>query len=129
MCTRISLEAASSSARRAISRGIDRGLVDRTLAHHFVRHQLVLAVQEEDAELFARLVLHLPSDIFQQGRPGGDHFAFANLLQACAALQFGHGFQIGGNGFADALHLDEIGSRGGPRDSSLPRRSSRCPCQ
>ncbi len=80
------------------------------LAHHLIGNQLMFSIEEKHAELFARFVLHLAADMFQQGRPGRDHFAPADFLKTGAALQFGNGFQIGGNGLTAPIYLDEIGS-------------------
>jgi hypothetical protein len=53
LCTRMMAVEASSSARLHHFARIDRRVVDRALLLHLVGDQLVLLVEEEDAELFA----------------------------------------------------------------------------
>ena len=48
---------------------IDGCVVDRAFLLHFVRDQMVLAVEKQDAELFGRIVRHRSGAIFEQRRP------------------------------------------------------------
>ena len=52
---------------------IDRRVVDRAGLLHLVGEELVLLVEEEDAELLALLVGHGGAAIVEKRRPGGEH--------------------------------------------------------
>ena len=51
LCTRMSAVACSSSAPLDHLAHVDGRVIDRTAALHFVRDQVVLLVEEQDAEL------------------------------------------------------------------------------
>ena len=59
---------------------VERGVVDRAAALHLVADQDVLAVEEQDAEMLGRLVLHGQLQVVEQGRPGADHRPVLDLL-------------------------------------------------
>ena len=48
---------------------VERGVVDRAAALHLVADQDVLAVEEQDAEMLGRLVLHGELQIVDERRP------------------------------------------------------------
>ena len=62
--------------------GIDGRVIDRAFVHHFVGDELVLHVEEEHAELFARFVRHGEAAVVDQLRPRADDSALLELALA-----------------------------------------------
>ena len=55
--------------------GINRGAVDRSMAHDLIREQTVFAVQKQNAKLLSPFKLHRGAAIIQQGIPIGQERA------------------------------------------------------
>ena len=66
---------------------VERRVVDRAAALHLVADQDVLAVEEQDAEMLGRLVLHGELEVVDQRRPGADHRPLLDLLLQHALKQ------------------------------------------
>ena len=101
---------------------IDRGMVDGAVVHHLVGDQLVLLVEEEDAELLARGVGEAELHIVEQLAPRGDHRPLADRRAPDARADLGQQLRVEGDGLADAGHAAQLGRRGGqhPRERAEP---------
>ena len=86
---------------------VNRRMVDGAASHDLVEDQLVLPVEEDHAELLARLVLDFAADVFDQRAPGGDDLAGFQFLERGARVQLVDGLEIGGDRLADAVDLDQ----------------------
>lgn len=80
-------------------------MVHGAAVHHLVGDQLVLGVEEQDAELFARLVAQGLAHIGEQRRPGGDHRPALDVLGPDPQAELLHGHQIDR---ADLADLEQI---------------------
>ena len=90
--------------------GVDGRVIDRALIHHFVGDELVLRVEEENAELFAWLMRHGEAAIVHQRRPGRDDCALLQIAFRGALQQRLHKLEIlrddgaGALDFRKAMH-------------------------
>ncbi len=103
---------------------IDRRMIDGALVHHLVTDQLVLLVEEQHPELFARLVRQRQLDVGEQRAPGADHRALLHRLQAHALGKLMHQLKIERRLRPDPAHGAEVVDRGGehPRQGPEPRQ-------
>lgn len=96
-------------------------MVDRALVHGLVGDQLVLLVEEQHPELFARLVRQGDADIGEQGGPRRNHRALGHRLAADAQGGLVHQLQIERDGLADAADRAQFRNRGGEHRRKTPK--------
>ena len=90
---------------------IDRRVVDRSRALHLVGDEGVLLVEEENAELLARLMGHRRRDIIENGGPGGQDLALPDRFPHRSAVDRRDDGQIQRNGVFDARHFGQEAAR------------------
>ena len=99
---------------------IDRRVVDGAVVGDLVGDQLVLAVEVEDADLLARLVLQRHAHIGKQRRPGGDHRPLGGGLAADPLGQFVHQLQVERRSLHDARDRHQLGQGGREHRAQAP---------
>jgi hypothetical protein len=87
-------------------------VVDGAAVLHLVGDQLVLLVEEEHAELFARLVRQRHPHVGQELAPGGDHRPLGDLAATDAQRGLVQQAKIERDGLADAVDAAKLGRRG-----------------